>query len=168
MKQAFTLIELLVVVLIIGILSAIALPQYEKSVEKSRMSEALLNISALERAIDVYLLANGYPSSGSEIFIGTSSNNALDIDITQSMTCNLMDECSNKYFNYAAYCNSSICAIHVCRDIEQIGRCEDASYQLDSIKQKGSSTWTKQCQYNAGKESLCKGLEPLGFTRTTC
>ena len=58
-KKAFTLIELLVVVLIIGILAAIAVPQYQKAVKKSRAVEAISNLRALMNAQEIFHLANG-------------------------------------------------------------------------------------------------------------
>ena len=58
-NHAFTLIELLVVVLIIGILAAVALPQYTKAVEKSRAAEAKIILKNMDTAQVLCVLEKG-------------------------------------------------------------------------------------------------------------
>ena len=115
--EAFTLIELLVVVLIIGILAAVALPQYQKAVEKSRATQAITLLKSVYNAAKAYQLASGswptdfdslavsipftgwtnyYPTGGH--FIQGRSDKNWSIQIYQSMEfTNLHPKLPNLY-----------------------------------------------------------------------
>lgn len=85
LPKGFTLIELLVVVLIIGILAAVAVPQYQKAVQKAKLSQVDTYVTAATKAIDLYLLENGFPSEDA-CFSGNSSNGQLDLELPGERT----------------------------------------------------------------------------------
>jgi len=71
----FTLIELLVVVLIIGILAAIALPQYQLAVDKAEFANFQQLVKSIKTAFDsYYLINNEYPSSFDTIDVNFASS----------------------------------------------------------------------------------------------
>ena len=81
-KSGFTLVELLVVVLIIGILSSVALPQYTKAVKKAKGVKITTAASALVKALNMAYLEDGaYVRDYSAYSFGNVQGDDFDIEV---------------------------------------------------------------------------------------
>lgn len=169
-KKGFTLLELLVVVLIIGILAAVALPQYKLAVEKSRSSEPLSLLNSLQKAINLYLFQNEYTEDTVEL-MGTTNGHItgiLDIDVESVLTCDQDggDKCRSKDFEYDAWCSKDgNCYARARR--KQNGEYEKPEqYRLYMAISTSTYIWKKGCFPNASfsySQKLCKSLEGQGW-----
>lgn len=75
--EGFTLIEMLVVIIIIGILSAIAMPSFLSQSAKSRQSEAKINVGALNRAQQAYYFEKlTFTETINDLSLGISNSNS--------------------------------------------------------------------------------------------
>jgi prepilin-type N-terminal cleavage/methylation domain-containing protein len=119
----FTLIELLVVVLIIGIIAAIALPQYQLAVQKSKFAQLEVFVKPIKNALELYYTAHSqYPTSLDDIDITlpqdfstcptdkldcARTNGNITIDLYDGTTNNIIAYHKDRYIGYMIYLNHS-------------------------------------------------------------
>ncbi len=156
MKKGFTLIELLVVVLIIGILSAIALPQYTAAVEKSRAGEALVILKHAQQARMIDYLQNpNAPSTPKDIMELSGGTWRAD----GGAYC-------TKNFRYA-FDDCTVAEAYRCIPKADCSDCQnDTEYEINLFNPFYGEDWESEhyCAYSTDLgHKVCNGLAGQGF-----
>lgn len=152
-KKGFTLVEILIVVLVIGLLAAIALPQYRKSVVKSRLSTMKNLIRKASDGAELFYMSNhSYPAKWEDFHISLPTP---------------LEENSNTYTFKGFYCQffttggeRIICTHHS----------TGIGYQRRFIHTKNNNAGKAICvSYNSIADNVCKvetGKEKPFYTAT--
>ena len=142
MKKGFTLIELLIVMVIVGVLVAVALPQYKRSLERSRALQGLATVRALaEQANARYVIDGKYPSSIGAIY--TSDN----LDLSASFNTPTLPTASNNQIGIllsrdsSSGWNYSLTASCINGELTKIA-CMDAAGAAGTCEQLGMPSMT--------------------------
>ncbi|MGR5278113.1 pilin [Vibrio rotiferianus] len=77
-QKGFTLIELMIVVAVIGVLAAIAIPQYQNYVAKSELGSGLATITSIRTNVEDYVVTNGAFPDGT-----TAGQKPTDLGVIQ-------------------------------------------------------------------------------------
>ena len=155
MKRGFTLIELLVVVLIIGILSAVALPQYTTAVEKARLTEALTNLKYAQDMLKMRALECGNDS--------TCIGNAQDFLELSGGTWEVGVNYTTK--NYVYDFDNQLSVENKKKDYEITWGSANSGLLL--IEALNAGTVTKNCTAHTDLGfKVCKSLQGQGYTVT--
>lgn len=153
-SKGFTLIELLVVVLIIGILAAVALPQYQKAVEKARLTTYMPLVRALYNAEEAYLLANGEYTTDLEALPIKVSDCRIDRSTTTGVYACGKNTIGIYDFSFIQYHNDDIAYLHYLKDSES---------DADIPRKRGEVwCWAKTEMYRNICQSLGSGTEYEG------